>query len=322
MEDTNIDPEHHLVFCHTPLAGVIDFQKGDVHSEFIQDPIISMETELGTIVLLDPMKQVNPENSNIAEQLAAYTGYLVQPCSIELEGGNILVGDDYALVGMNILYQNLELGKKMDANEPEKWVANHLKSLLGLRYLLWIGAENSFDFEDFHSTGNHQLQPFFHIDLFLTLAGKASGSKELVFLGRIDKKFVFDLAPGEGELIDKLNVLLDAVESHLESSGEAFPGPRFEVARLDMGGRIVAEEGIRRFVPYSYNNSQVEWYRGFARIYLPSYKGLEILEQRVTEQLSRLDFKYIKFIHGPFAEYAENGGSLHCITNILQRGQF
>ncbi len=321
MEDSNIDPQHHLVFCHTPLAGGLSKADFEIHSEFIQDPFVVLESESGTTVLLEPMIQVNSENALVAEQLAAYAGYLIQPSSMTIEGGNILVGDDYALIGRNTLVANLAIGQQMDPKNPAQWVERQIKRTLGVRYLFWVGSVEKLELGGLDATGTEQFQPFFHLDLFLALAGKNKDGQENILLASINREWIHGLSPEDLPFIDALDAALDKIKHQLLGSEGKLPGPNFKITRIDMGGEIVEKKGQRRFVPFSYLNAHVEWISGMRRIYFPSFPGREAHERELSQTLKFDGFQTVEFIAGPFDEYARNDGSLHCISKVLLRTQ-
>lgn len=320
--DSNIDPEHQLIFCHTPMAEVKSQRDGELHSEFIQDPFVVMESEYGIPVLLESYRQANKENSYVAEQLGAYADYLIQPTALEIEGGNILIGDDYALVGKNILAKNFELGKRMSPDNPEKWISNQLKQLLGVRFLIWVGLEKVLDLKEFHSTGAQQLQPFFHIDLFVTLAGKNREGQENIFLANLRQDQIEGAEDVDAPFLNEIEKALDETKKLLEEVGKNRPGPTFRISSIDMGGKIIDQNGKRILVPFSYLNAHIEYFQGFRRIYLPSFKSTIALESTIKENLKYDGFKSVVFVKGPFEHYAERHGSLHCISKVLMRSNF
>ena len=320
LKDSNLDHEQQLIFCHTPNAGNIDPDACDQHSEFIQDPFVVMESETGHTILLESIEQVNPENDKVAEQLAAHTGFFIQPTLLKLEGGNILVGDDFALVGENTFHDNLTLAQGEDLRNPKAWLSKKLKALLGVRYILWIGEKDSLDLTDFHSTGSHPYQPFFHLDLFLTLTSKTKDGDEGIYVGKINPQYI-DPKPNPEQLaqIHKIHASLDSIATFLEGSQTKRSGPRFEVHRLEMGGIIKVKKGRPCFIPYSYNNAHIERYAGVTRAYFPRYDHTLALEDNIQKSKKAMNIERCTFVPNAFDDYAGNKGSLHCITKVLRR---
>ncbi len=325
MRASQLDPAQHLIVCHTPLAAgnaksVAPKANELDHKDFIQDPFVVMETDTGATVLLEPITQINPRNAYVAEQLAAQAGFLVQPTEFKLEGGNILIGDDFALVGKNTLLMNLPLGQRMQPQAPEAWVRSELARVLGVRYLYGVGMETPMDLGDFHNTGYgfHQ-QPFFHLDLFLTLTGKTTEGNEGLAVGKIDFDAVHEANVDDQDKLRQINVGLDEIATHLKRLGRDLQGPRFHIARWEMGGKIITSGKSRSFVPYSYNNAHIESFAGISRAYLPSYPGLEKLEQQIATKLKVLNIQHFAFIENDFDFHASRHGSLHCLSKVLKR---
>ncbi|HHG85915.1 MAG TPA: hypothetical protein ENJ82_14300 [Bacteroidetes bacterium] len=337
---SHLYPNHHTIHIPAPLtAPVQDLKDGEPHlnhSQFVQDPFVVMQTTNRESVLLESFRTLNPKNQMVAEQLAAATGMFIRPTEYWLEGGNILVGSDFALVGENLLHRNLELlfpGKNLEDETPgdsgrqtiKEAITTNFKQLLGVRYLQWLGSTSGILKKLKVDQGKHRLQPFFHLDHYLTLAGMSRDGDELVLVGKINFDHVVGFKEEFRADLSQLNTLLDEVVSQLRKSGRVFPGPRFEFQTLPMGGSIEKEMDEKgkvighRFHPFSYNNAQVEWYHGVKRIYLPRYEQTETLEEEIMSDLVGKGFSPVRFIAHAFDHHAIQGGALHCMTKVLKR---
>jgi hypothetical protein len=325
MRASQLDPAQHLIVCHAPLAAgnaraLASKPHEFDHKDFIQDPFVVMETDTGATVLLEPITQLNPRNAYVAEQLAAQAGFLVQPTAFKLEGGNILIGDDFALVGKNTLLMNLELGCRMQPQHPEAWVRGELARILGVRYLYWVGMETPLDLGDFHNTGHgYHQQPFFHLDLFLTLTGKTSKGDEGIAVGKIEIDSVLDANDEDKVRLADINTALETITVQLQRLGRDLQGPRLHIVTWEMGGKILTSGKTRSFVPYSYNNAHIESFAGISRAYLPQYPSCKDLEQRIASKLKVLNIQHQIFIDNDFDFHASRHGSLHCLSKVLKR---
>ncbi len=328
LKRSHLYPSPHLIHLPAPLArGWKERGKNNYnHSEYVQDRFWLLRGAQGEGALLEPYRTLElgkgrgqEKNGMVAEQVASATGFLIRPSSVYFEGGNLLVGDDYALIGKETWLQNQELyGPELDQGT----FTTKMKELLGIRYLVWIGEEGQPKLNIQVDQGRFNCQPFFHLDLFLTLGGKDSDGDELIFLGKIRPDQVDGCNEEEEAELVRLNGQLDEVEAELRKYGREIPGPRFEVWRLPIGGKMERGlDGKRRFTPYSYNNALVEWFHGVRRIFLPSYPGCEKNEQEIRETLVGLGFK-VTFIRNAFDQYARQGASLNCITKVLQRSSY
>lgn len=340
LEASHLHPSHHLIHLPAPMTTpweeVCKDRADFNHSEFIQDPFVVMQNQYGESVLMESYRSLNPKNQYVAEQVAAATGKLVRPTELWVEGGNILVGNDFALVGRNLLHHNLELLYKgcppheptggpeaNDTTTPYNLITGRFKRLLGVRYLIWIGNDAVAKLKFKVDQGKYKAQPFFHLDHFLTLAGMSKDGDELVLMGTIDYEHVSGPREKYKDDIRILNGLLKEVEGQLRKSGHDQAGPRFEFMPLPMGGKIVENsKGEARFTPLSYNNCQVEWFHGIRRIYMPKYMQTEALEKGIAEDLIGKGFPHFPFIKFDLDFYAESGGSLHCLTKVLKRSAY
>lgn len=319
LRDSNVDPDQQMVFFHAPLAGSLDAKKSEVHSEFVQDPFIVMESDIGMTVLLESIRQQNVENAYLAEQIAIHAGYLIQPTELMLEGGNILVGDDFALVGKNTFERNMGIARRMAPLDPERWLRQELMRVLAVRFVLPIGSQEKLDWGAFLSTGAEKMQPFFHLDLFMCLAGAVEGGKEEVLVANLSYENVLDMQPEDRKKLDLLTAELDRCKEILQRSGKRLPGPEFKITEVDIGGEVIERKGERVFVPYSYLNAHVECFGGTKRIYLPAFPKLSGMEADIRDSLKYNGFDRITFIDNAFEEYALRSGSLHCISKVMQR---
>lgn len=311
-----------LALVHTPLSGGEESQLRHVHGAFVQDPFIATQSDLGEVLLLESYRPSLSHNAFLARQLADATGYGLLSTRLHIEGGNVLIGDDYALVGRNLLDRNrMQLFPDMDREEAEALITSEFKRRLGMRYICWIGDRE----RGSHPLGNgwggpEGLQPFYHIDLFLALGGKTATGDELVLLAQIDPGSI-DPAPhpAQSEVIMKMNAWLQRIGNQLRDPSETSSGPRFHVVELPMSGSFTGEHATA-FTPYSYHNAQVECYHGIKRIYLPSFPRRASLEERIRAQLLTLGFHRVDFLRYDFEEFARRRGGLHCLTKVIRRG--
>ncbi|HHG83976.1 MAG TPA: hypothetical protein ENJ82_04440 [Bacteroidetes bacterium] len=328
--NSHLHPEHHMIHIPAPMSRRSE-KNCFKHSEFIQDPFVVMQNDRGEPVLMESYRNLNPNNQYVTEQVAAATGMLMRPTELWVEGGNILIGNDFALVGKNLLHHNLDLlypGKKLyekiggnSANQnytPEHIITGMFKRQLGVRYLMWIGQDSPLELGLRLDLGKYKLQPFFHIDHFLTLAGMNGKGEELILIGKVNTDFVEGMEDQFKQDIEKINRALRYVAAQLARSGNRVAGPKFRFVCLEMGGKIISKEDGYRFVPYSYNNCHVEWFHGIKRIYMPKYPERKELEDEILKIIGGLGFPVFPFISYELEGYAKDGGSLHCLTKVLK----
>lgn len=335
LQSSHLYPKHHVI-CVGTYSGdsaAVEGQEDDrrllnEQNQWAQDAFVVLETAEGMTVLLEPMLHVYLGNALVAEQLASTANILLKPTRYRIEGGNILIGDDYALVGMDLL----ELNRKRffdsyPLQEGRNLVTAEFKRLLGVKYLVWIGGEEALPSPLGLKQGQPQLQPLFHIDLFVTLGGKHPESgHEVVFVAKVYNEGVLPPDNAEGnrnQQIADFNTSLDLIADHLRDYHKLQPGPQFQVERMPMGIRF-DPDGKPTIL--SYNNAHVEWYHGIRRIYLPSYPSLRSgpkpLEDRVEKLMKGLRYNH-RFIDNLFEDYSRyENGSLHCLSKVLCRTSY
>lgn len=335
LRSSHLFPKHHVI-CVGTYSGDGDAAEGKVderklnneHNQWAQDAFVVLEGPNGMTVLLEPMLHVYLGNALVAEQLASTANILLKPTRYRIEGGNILVGDDYALVGKDLLELNR---KRFFATFPEDngihEVTSEFKRLLGVKYLIWVGCDEATALSLPLRQGEPRLQPLFHIDLFVTLGGKHPKSgNEVVFVAKVYPEGVLyadEKQQRQDKGIDQLNAELDGIAKRLEEFHKHQPGPQFDVERMPMG---IVFNPVGTPTVYSYNNAHVEWYHGIRRIYLPSYPCLQnrpnSLEARVDKLFKGLHYKH-RFINNLFEDYSKyENGSLHCLSKVLARTNY
>jgi|GEM_PF-3248536 len=341
LEEAHLNPDHHVIHLPAPMA-VIETKGKDGkkvlpydHSAFIQDPFVVLENRDGHPVLLESYRNLNPKNDYVAEQVAASTGAYLRPTALLLEGGNVLVGNDYALIGKSLLQLNADLlfeGKRLTdrpkegGGTVEEILINRFREELGVRYMIALGQDETLQLpvKVDQDHGPH-LQPFFHLDHFIMLAGLYQAGGELIFVAELEDEYIDGEVDGLEETLDLLNDALDQIANTLRASGRKYTGPRFEVRRLPMGGKVIIKDDGNRFIPFPTTNGLVEWYHGVKRIYLPHYPNparLRELEKEIAIQLRGLGFPRFEWTHCGLEAYAKEGGSLHCLAKVLKRSPY
>ena len=146
------------------------------HSIWAQDAYCVLNDEQGVCTMLEPLAFTRYGDHFIAEQLSANTDIQIATTKYYIEGGNVLCGDNYALIGKDFLHASVEV-----SGESENEVTEGLKKELGVEQLIWVGFDDAVDFP--LSIHQGKYQPIFHIDMFMTLAGKSLQGKELILVG-------------------------------------------------------------------------------------------------------------------------------------------
>lgn len=312
------------------------------NTRWIEDPFIVLGMSGNRIALLEPF---DSRQMQMAGQLSNAYGAFIKSTDLKLEGGNMLVGDDYVLIGKDQLLANLEL-IGVESGETfyslKENLEERLRELLGMERIIWVGnsscLRNTLEFPG----PEFSWQPLFHLDMFLTLGGRSSAQDyqgdEMIFVAelKLDPDELCNYVQGDlgDEEEDRRWVSLrlfrdrlNEVASFFEDHHDQYPGPRFHVERFPIQIELKRNHPT---VIYSFNNCLVEWYDGFRRIYLPQYDIGEDCEkikdkapslQCWTQQLlSDLGYR-VTWVDGSFRSYAKDNGALNCMAKVLKRGQ-
>lgn len=328
LVSSHLFPQHHVIVIGTASPKDPEESQGCAHGFWAQDPFVVLRDEHGQTVLLEPMFHTHRENALLAEQLASSTNLLLRPTRYYIEGGNVLVGDDFAMVGMAVFQKNYEAYfSHLPLHRAKEELTGEFKRLLGVKYLIWVG----FDMPRIMPLGllqdPYNLQPLFHLDLFLTLGGKnPETGDEVLFVGAASPENTVYLGDAKADCaisIQAFNQAMAGLGRQLETFHEREAGPKFQVEHMPMGLEIDAD--FKAHV-YSYNNAHVEWYHGIKRIYLPKYPAfataIHPMEEKARRLLTGLKYK-VDFIENSFERYSKYGhGSLHCLSKVLARSSY
>ncbi|MCB9763174.1 MAG: agmatine deiminase family protein [Alphaproteobacteria bacterium] len=295
-----------------PDGSWLAFVDSPTHSIWAQDAYCVL-TDGTQSTLLEPMTFTRGGDHFIAEQIAAHTDVRIDATRYHLEGGNMLTGDDFTLIGVDYLYENMTLTGQSAAE-----VTRGLQRQLGVEHLIWLGFEDPLRFPMQVFQGVRQ--PIFHIDMYITLGGKTASGRQRVFVGdtRLAKRLL-----DQDPVPDVISDAFDRVAAFLANYNAS--GPRFEVVRLPLD-LWFDEPGAPRGTFLTYNNCLVEVFGDTRRAFVPAYASVapaslnrRRLDSAVVEIFEGQGFD-VRLMHGAYEELCKRGGSMHCITKALARG--
>ena len=301
-------------------------------SIFAQDPFVAIERGPDSIVLLNSVYSDHSLTYRlVADALASQLTnleILVKPTGFLLQGGNILKGDDFMIIGRDILERNKkEFRIYKDDREGEKALDAAMAAFFGVQDIFWAGTRKEMPMTRNVEQGRYQ--PLFHVDMFITLGGKISNDEFLIFVGKIvmpeksDSHVVNDLVKTMRKRLNKIAEKLE--EKHLG-------GHRIKVVRIP----LVFDAVYNKFL--SFNNCLVEIYGDTKNVFLPDYQGNDedgdgILDDAAgppknmrkyardtQKKFEKYGFK-VRWVKGDYLALSrEMNGSLHCICKVLERG--
>ncbi|MFD2247348.1 hypothetical protein [Pontibacter ruber] len=252
------------------------------------------------------------------------------------EGGNILIGDDFFLMGADyavdtLLDLNGVQGSLLETSALDALTRLYKKYLDKDRKLYFIGSSLiipsernrtfTHDGQEWTETiytknGEGTVQPMFHIDKFITLAGRNKAGKYQVLVG--DTRMADELLGTSTARLSMYDVFDDIAE--------LLSGLGFEVYRNPLPITYVddEEERVRKWYFATSNNAVVEIRNKQEKtVWLPTYghgdwedlKKTDDENKRIWEELG---FKVVQL--EDFHPFVENSGALHCIKKYLKRG--
>lgn len=295
-------------------------------------------TENGTadLCLVQPHSHRRTDDGNIGYRVSEAFGWKLSKVPLYFEGGNMLVGDDFILLGTDHAVETYRdwSGNLLKAGQSiSKTIAELFQRYLDKdRILYFVGCSMQLPAQQrrtvtingeqwteliFMKNGGGTVQPIFHIDMFITLAGRNSEGKYQLLIG--------DPAMAAGMLHQTNNALttpdaFDEVADTLKRLG-------FEVIRNPLPLVYVDDPGIkvRKWYFASYNNALVQVKQDNERtVWLPTYGHGHWPELALTDQENKriwqeLGFTVIQL--ADFHPFAENAGSAHCIKKYIREVQ-
>lgn len=275
-----------------------------------------------------------------------YTGYFLSESlginrlevPLYFEGGNLLVGDDFFLMGADYIVDSmldlkgvlLSPDNNLMATEQLVKLFNsyldHQRKLFVVGIILYIPQEeekkikvNGEEWTEILHVQNDEgtVQPLFHIDMFISLAGRNEAGKYQVLVG--DTRMAEEIL-GEDFSNQHIPDTFDDVAALLERQG-------FEVIRNPLPITYVddVEEKKRRWYYATSNNALVEIKSPQEKtVWLPTYGYGDWAYLKKTDEANKkiweeLGFKVIQL--QDFNPFAEKSGALHCIKKYLRRGK-
>ncbi len=322
LDDVIIEPLFDYEAFHRQFRIPGEFVRSDYFStEWTQDAFVVLKNANDAYALLEPIQfklsSVNKLGDQLmADYIAAQLDYYVKPFAFQLEGGNALVGDNYAFIGSDTLYKNWLLYKDSFTFQE---LTNHFRWSLGVNHIFWVGAEQTISADSLPGgESDDLLQLLPHIDMFITLGGKEPDGRELVLVAQLTEIKCFGLNP---DLAQRFAAYFDRVALSIEIAKPEESA--FRVERLP-----IILTGIGDLIPMSYNNCLIEQYDGLRKVYLPRYRPLvpsqaavfEKVEQQVCDVFEQLGIT-VCFVEGNFSTRALSRGSLHCMAKVLKRSK-
>lgn len=307
-------PNQHTIYVDAVLVG----DEAERNGLWVQDCFTVVEQNARP-VLVEPILCQHSHMRKIAEQVATISNVTIKPTRLLFDGGNILVGNDYAVIGRDELERNkigYAFGEDTTVEKLEEQISLDFCDMLGVNSIVWIGADQPLELPFAWRSAKTGHQPFFHLDLFVSLGGFYKGC-EVVFVAQfeLDAEHLAGYWKDWKKELEVIKNELNALENYLHKVHTERRSPRFHIQRIPIGLEV-SEHGD--LVTFSYNNGLAEYYLGFSRYFCPVYNDWENLNKKAARSLGG-HFDRIVPVKWDFDSLALNKGSLNCMTKVLRR---
>jgi hypothetical protein len=297
--------------------------------------VVARDAPTGATYFVEPYAFPRYADTLIADFVTNFTDLRSTQAPLYFQGGNVLIGDDFLLIGADYPANPLEYVRRgvlrpPPGVTPQDFVKSLYSDYLDRhRRLHCVGSRVAVPQQQTHRitvngqpwneticAGNQAgtVQPLFHIDMFITLIGRQAGGRYRVLVGDPAQAFAIlgTRAPAHA-----MQRVFDDIAGQLDQLG-------FEVMRNPLP-LIYVDDDIRRERLWYFataNNALVQ-NDPTKQVWLPTYgRGswpeLNATDQANTEIWTDLGFE----VHplGDFHAFAENLGAVHCIKKYLERG--
>ncbi len=312
-------------------------------SVWAQDPYLAVSdlcADPPATCLVQPAVFRRDQDVEIAGVLAAATALRAHPSDLCFQGGHVLAGDEFVLVGRDCLDATIDdLATKWDVRAPAgvadaAFAASLFERVLGSdRRVLFVGTDLPVPEEEmrplagdperveiaYENTGG--AQPLDHLDMFISLAGRGADGRYRLLVG---SPALADEILGRPPVPQAMAALFDDVARGLDALGFAVIRNPLPVTHAD-GRRWIdgTPRQIRRWYFASANNClvQIDPMAG-DRVWLPTYGHEAWRELAATDAANRAIWEELGFaVHElPSCHVlAQSHGSVHCIVKELER---
>jgi hypothetical protein len=301
-----------------------------------EDPYVAItDTATGTPFLLEPFLFTRDGDGMLADLVAQTAEVKVNRSPLCFQGGNVLIGDDFVLIGADYPAETLDYVKKYEAiliaedADPKAAIKDlYQQSFDPARKLIYISTDQPLPQEDTHKTQvNGETwqedvyswtgtnQPIFHIDMFLSLAGRGAGGKYRVLVG----------SPAEAARLLNQPVSPFALQDAYDQIAGQLAAQGFDVIRNPLPLTYVddPEAKLRTWYMATANNCLVQITEQSSDVWLPTYGHANWADLAAVDAENRRIWQELGFtVHelGDYHPFAQNLGAVHCIKKYIARG--
>ena len=333
------------------LRRIIDRQRPDnpptiveapdylLFSVWAEDAYVAV-TDVGrgpeTTFLVEPFTFPRYGDGLIADFVAEATDVQATQVPLYFQGGNVLVGDDFMFVGADYLTNTLETWQEnapvlLGGKDPVDAAHDLFSRTFGRdRELHFVGLSrpistdvlaprqfrlNGEDWTEEVGAGAGSLQPIFHIDMFISVAGRNPDTgRYRVLVG----------SPVAAAEILGATVADHALAPAFDQMARQLDRLGFEVIRTPLPRVYVdyPDDRVRQWYFATSNNCLVEITDTAKRVWLPTYGHGPWRALQATDGANRVIWEGLGFDVvqlGDYNVFAQNLGAVHCIKKYLLR---
>jgi hypothetical protein len=352
-----------------PLPEYVSF------TDWAEDGYVALcDASDGSCYLMEPWQFPRAGDSLLAEAVSEYCDITASQAPLIFQGGNCLIGDRFWLMGKDYFADSLNLvsGARPPVARPgdvlpDDFVRTLFKDFVDAeRELILVGTRRPIAVRDYYGSragadyfldvagsGVGTYQPIFHIDMFITLAGRGADGRFEVLVGSptlADEVLGTSSPVGLGEVYDSVARDLENAGFkvrrnplvHRPTVGRSFslaqlkelaqrPEAEYQalreaVAELEAAGAVPESlVKVRDWHHVTWNNCLVENSPAQGKhVYLPTFGHGPHADLAVVDQwMARFWSEEMGFqVHllGDFNGFARRQGVVHCIKKYLARG--
>jgi hypothetical protein len=298
--------------------------------------VVAKDGESGRTYFVEPFSFPRYADGLIADFVTNFTDLRNTQTPLYFQGGNVLIGDDFLLIGADYPANTLEYIRSgvlqpPAGTTPQEFVRTLYSDYLDKgRRLHYVGSRvpvqqqqsrqitvNGEQWTEIIAAGNRAgtVQPLFHIDMFITLIGRLSAPQPYrILVG--DPSRAFSILGGQTPP-HAMQRVFDDIAAQLELAG-------FEVIRNPLPLIYMDDEARReRYWYFATSNNALVQNAPTKQVWLPTYGYGSWPELQATDQANTKVWTDLGFeVHalGDFHAFAENLGAVHCIKKYLERG--
>lgn len=237
-----------------------------------------------------------------------------------ISGGNILIGENgnFLVAGADLLHWYCLGYSGTERVKARREAEDGLRRKFGVEGVYWVNSTKA-------SGRLNGGQPLFHLDMYVTLAGRdRETGRELVLVGEVADDYVFCRQPEETKALKES---LDRTAAWFENTRN-HPGLNCRVVRIPL---LVFDCRRGRFG--SYNNCLVESSGSKRVFYFPDLtpenltevgnsermRRIITIQENLTAVLRQQQAGTARFVSGGFYGLSEKMGALRCRIKVIQR---